>query len=223
MSTKQKLSHTKLLLLLVILMAAIATFGLYFSGSKHKHGISLPENIHIDGTFLKTPQTVADFQLTDDDGKPFTHKQLMGHWTMLFFGFSNCGYVCPTTLAALNGMYHELSEKIDPKKMPQIVMVSVDPKRDTVARMHQYVKTFNPNFIGTRADESKLAALKKSLHIVAVKAQSKDKNPDHYTITHSADVMLLDPNGDIVAYFSFPHTPDQMAKDYQTILKAVYG
>ena len=139
---------------------------------------------------------------------------------MLFFGFTNCGYVCPTTLTELNKMYQILQKELPEKSLPQVVLVSVDPERDSVPRMHDYINAFNSKFIGIRADVSETERLENQLHIAAMKVPMEGKS-DQYMINHSAEILLINPEGKIQAYLSFPHKADRLAADYRLILKTL--
>jgi protein SCO1 len=218
MSTQSKCNN-KLILMILLTMAVIAVIAIYFGIIRHHRTLSASE-VKIDGMFLATAQDISDFQLIDNKGKPFTKENLKGHWTMVFFGFTNCGYVCPTTLSALNKMYQTLQAELPVDQMPQVVMISVDPERDTVKRMNSYVTAFNPHFIGTRADESATDALEKQFHIAAAKIQVDGKGKDHYTIDHTAEIILLNPDAKIQAFLSYPHLSAKMVKDYKLILMA---
>lgn len=195
--------------------AAISAAALYFGVLQHP-----AEKITIDGVVLPQTKEMGNFKLTDNHGKPFTNENLQGHWTMMFFGFTNCGMVCPTTMAALSDMYKTLQTELTAEQLPQVVMVSVDPDRDSVARMNEYVTAFNPIFVGARGEISETIQLENQLHIAAAKMETDDKGKDHYTINHSAEILLFNPKGQLQAYLSYPHEAQQMAKDYKTILAA---
>lgn len=210
--------HKKTIWLVLLAMIAVAAFVFYFGIFQHLGSSQSAQNIKIDGVYLPTPTTITDFKLNATNGNTFTLANLKGRWTMMFFGFTNCGFVCPTTLAAVNKMYRTLQTELPDNKLPQVVMVSVDPDRDTVARMKKYVTSFNPHFIGARAGIKEITLLEKQLHIVAVKIETDGKGKDHYTIDHSAEIILFNPNGQIQAFMSYPHKPEQMVKDYKTIL-----
>lgn len=217
MSQVQKRSNAKILLFLIAIVAIIAAIGVYANKHHKKIEPKLPQQVKVDGTYLKTPRQIAAFQLTDNTGKMFTNKDLKGHWTMMFFGFTNCGFVCPTTMAALNKMYVELQKEIPVMQMPQVVMVSVDPARDSVAKMNAYVKSFNKHFRGARADMRQTKALEKSLNVVSVKIIPKNGDKQHYTISHSANIMVIDPQGKLRAFLTFPHKGPELAKDFRKI------
>ncbi len=206
-----------ILMIVVIIVAAIAIY----SKTTHqkKTALAIAANLKIDGTILPKPHSLKPFNLTSNTDTPYTKNNLKGHWTLMFFGFTNCAYVCPTTMSAMNKMYQQLQTDMPKIQLPQVVMISVDPARDSVKRMNGYVKAFNPNFIGARGSMPELKALTKQLSIAFMKKETKD---GHYTISHSAEVMLLDPDGNLRAYFSYPHTGKQMAQDYEHIIKAAY-
>ncbi len=212
------MKHAKLIAILVIIVAVVTSIELYFGFLQHRE---VANNVKIDGVFLASAQPINDFHLTDNHGKPFNKDSLMGHWTLMFFGFTNCPMVCPTTMSALNDMYQQLKKELPPEQLPRVVMISVDPDRDTRKRMHAYVTAFNPAFIGARADIKETILLEKQLHIAAAKMQVDGQGKNQYTINHSTDILLVNPKGELQAYLAFPHKADQMVKDYQLIVKTV--
>jgi protein SCO1/2 len=173
------------------------------------------DNIKIDGLYLTEPTEIADFSLINNQGKTFNKESMKGRWTMLFFGFVHCPMVCPATMAELDKMYKVLQNELPKDKLPQVVLISVDPERDTVSQLNEYVKTFNPNFIGARGDLSATESLEKQLHILAVKMHTERKN---YTVNHSAEILLFNPDVKLQALLSYPHHAEQMIKDYKLIV-----
>jgi protein SCO1/2 len=168
-------------------------------------------------TVFTQPRAIKPFKLQDDVGKPFTNANLIGHWSLLFFGFTNCAMICPTTMTELNKMY-QLLEKETVKNLPQVVFISVDPERDTLKRIHDYVRSFNTNFVGATGDEKELAILAKQLGVMFMKLPNKE-NPKHYAVDHSAFAVLVNPKGQAYGIFSTPHEADDMAKNYKLITK----
>ena len=217
MSNTRK-SHSKLVILILFIIASLSMLMIYYGVLKPiKDSAAQAQNIKVNGIFLPTPQSLNDFSLTDNSGKEFTKESLKGRWTLMFFGFTNCGIVCPTTMAALNKMYRTLQEQLPDNRLPRIVMVSVDPERDTVARMNEYVSSFNPHFKGVRGDEAATDALEKQFHIAAAKMQAEG-GKDQYTINHTAEILVINPRGELQAFLSYPHKPEQMVKDYKALL-----
>lgn len=215
----KKTNHTKPLLYILAGMVVVMVLALGPGLLRHR---SAPlQTVKIDGLYLAEPRSdIRPFSLTDTAGRPFTQESLKGHWTMLFFGFTNCGMVCPTTMAALKGMMRQLEAVLPKPMLPQVVMISVDPERDNAARLAEYVHSFHKNFIGARADIATTIALEKDLHIAAAKIQAGDGKNGHYTIDHSSEILLFNPAGQLQAYLSWPHESKQMAQDYRAVLNA---
>lgn len=221
----QELQKKNNRLIVIVLLGAVlfTALVLYFGMLRPHFRYQDLKNVKIDGVFLPTPQEVADFNLTDNTGKPFSKENLKGHWTMMFFGFTNCGMVCPTTMAALNKMYVTLQSELPAQKLPQVVLVSVDPANDSVERMNSYVKSFNPSFMGARTGEAETVILEKQMHIAAAKMQAEGQGKDRYTINHTAEILVINPEAKLQAFLSYPHQPEQMVKDYKLILKVLNG
>lgn len=194
-------------------VVVVLLIGAYLSFSKAEN----QKADEIDGIAVTAPAPAPHFVLQDQDGKLFSNDQLKHHWTMMFFGFTNCGMVCPTTMAALNEMYQKLEKELPKDQLPNVVMISVDPARDTVFRMKEYVTAFNAHFIGLRGNQGDTKKLENALHIAAEK-QTASNRPDQYMMNHTAEILVFNPNGKLQAYFSYPHEAKQMAHDYHVLL-----
>lgn len=129
---------------------------------------------------------------------------------MIFFGFTNCEMVCPTTMVELSKMYKKLQQDLPENLLPLVVFISVDPNRDTVEKLNSFVNSFNSHFIGIRADITETIALAKQFHITVSK---------NSPVNHNMEVLLLNPSTSIQAYFSYPHQSEQLAADYKLILE----
>jgi protein SCO1/2 len=221
MKSLQQKSHLKLILLLLLFSAAVVFIALYFGViAKHHKTVDLSK-IKIDGVVLTETKDIPDFTFIDHRGNGFTKFDLKAHWSMLFFGFTNCGYVCPTTLTELNKMYRKLEQDLPEDQLPRVILISVDPERDTASRMSQYLSAFNPNFIGVTGDPAAIDAFSKQLHIAVIKMEAEGEGANHYMINHSSEILLINPEGKIQAYLSYPHEANQMEKDYKEILTAL--
>lgn len=221
-----KKSHRKALaiisMIIVLLLALVFFWRMHIHTQKDelpRYGLENPKQIKIDGVVLNKPRVISDFNLTADNGNTFTHEDLTKHWSLVFFGFTSCGYVCPTTLSALNKMYGQLRAQLPAPLLPKVVMVSVDPDRDSVPRMHEYMQGFNPNFVGVRGSLQQTQILAQQMSVVFSKSDSG--NSDNYMVNHSAEIMLIDPNGNLRAFLSYPHDATQMAQDYITVIRAI--
>ena len=143
-------------------------------------------------------RALPDFQLVDHNNQAFTPQNLMGHWSLVFVGYTYCPDICPTTLAELKGIYPEL-QKI-PSEFPiQVVLVSVDPKRDTPKRLNEYINFFHPDFIGVSADHPELFPLVRAMGMMYSMSESTD-NPN-YLVDHSSSVVVVNPKAQVVGRF----------------------
>src|SRR5690606_29893812 len=145
------------------------------------------------------PRDIGEFALTDDNGVAFNPASLRGQWSLLFFGYTYCPDICPTTMVLLNQFYGKLEPQL--KKDTQIIMVSVDPARDDVAKLNEYVRYFNPKFRGVTGEFMALQKFATSLSIPFAKVPG---GGDHYLIDHSGSIALINPNGHYVGFFKSP-------------------
>lgn len=206
------------MLLAVVALAAGSTVGWLMQRDR------LPGNDAIQlesGTsLLGHARALPPFELVDHEGRTFGNDRLQGKWTFLFFGYTHCPDICPTTLATLAQVADRL-ESQDLYEDTRFVFVSVDPDRDSPGNLAGYVVYFNPDFIGVTGDEEALSALTSSLGILYAKVEDPE-NPDNYLVDHSGSILLAGPAGELAAVFSAPHDPDLLAGDLRT-LAAAYG
>jgi len=199
---------------LTIAFAIIALgFGLWLQYNSHNPGrLKLKE-----GTIFPVPRDISPFSLVYADQKPFTNQNLKGHWSMLFFGFTNCPSLCPTTLNVLNKMYTAM-QKDQIKQLPQIVFISVDPDRDTALKTNKYAMSFNKQFIGATGTKNNIKKLADELSIMYMKVKNTNaNNPNDYQVDHSGTILLFNPQGQLLALFSTPHDADNLKNDMLAI------
>jgi protein SCO1/2 len=201
----------------ILLVVAVAAAGLaagYFAG----RGPAPAQAPDLENaTLFPTPRAVPEFALVDQDGRPFRRSDLAGRWSLLFFGFTHCPDVCPSTLATLAAARRELADLPEPLR-PRVVLVTVDPERDTAEALKTYVAFFDPSFTGVTGEAAAISTLTAQLG-VAVRQGPRDED-GNYTVDHTAAVFLVDPDGALAGIFSTPHTPDGIAHDYRRILEA---
>jgi protein SCO1/2 len=152
------------------------------------------------------------FQLTDQNGKPVTDKDLKGHPTLVFFGFTHCPEVCLTTLFDISEVLNKLGP--DAAKV-NAVFITVDPERDTPAALKDYLSSFNPRLLGIGGDAQELATVAKEYRVYYKKVPLKDGD---YTMDHTAIVYLMDKNGQFVAPFSLKRRPEDSAAELRRYL-----
>lgn len=165
---------------------------------------------------LPSPRAIADVALVDHRGQPFTPANLKGKWSLVFFGFSHCGDVCPTTLATLAKMYSELKD--DEKRALQILLVTVDPERDSPAVLAKYVARFNPDLIGVTGEASQIAKFAGNLALAYNPVAGAG---DDYQVEHSANLALIDPAGNLVGYLRPPHEHGSMRVVWRSLRAAL--
>jgi protein SCO1/2 len=195
----------------VILVAAMAAVGAAAGLFWHQQQ-TVPQLAT--GTRLTPSRAIADFTLIDSQGRKFGSADLRGHWTILFFGYTNCPDFCPATLSTLAALEKQLrAEKA--AVLPQVVFVSVDAKRDTPAQLAKYVPYFDPSFIGlTGADQASIEAVAKQLGVAVIITPTQG---GAYTVDHSGELFVLDPNGKLAALLSGPFSVQALAGDWRRI------
>jgi protein SCO1/2 len=163
-------------------------------------------------TLVDDTRPLPAFVLHRADGT-LGNTDLAGRWTLMSFGYTFCPDICPTTLATLGEVKAQLAARGLPA--PQVVFVSVDPARDTPARLAEFVRFFDASFVGATGSDADLAGLVKHLGMQYARHDGPDQ--EHYVVDHAAVVYLIDPQGRLKATFSWPHDPAAMAADYDRI------
>lgn len=161
------------------------------------------------GTWLPQPRPVPDVSLVDQSGQPFTTQSFEGHPTLLFFGFTHCPDVCPTTLA-------RLAQVVKAANVPdlKVLLVSVDPERDTPELLERYVHSFSPDFGGVTGKPEDIQRLATAFGVAIAKV---DLGGGEYTVDHSAVVFLLNRQGQRVALFTPPYEVAPVAADLHNV------
>jgi protein SCO1/2 len=166
-------------------------------------------------TLYAERRALPAFELIDQARAPFGPARMRGRWTFLFFGFVNCPDVCPTTLAMLADVRARIATA-SAGDVPQVVLVSVDPGRDTPPVLAQYVAHFDPSFTGVTGDPAAIETLTRALGVaVAVGAPADDGS---YAVDHTAAIFLVDPAGRVAALFNTPHEARAIVRDYLKIV-----
>jgi protein SCO1/2 len=171
-------------------------------------------------TLYAEPRPIPAVALVDQAGAAFGPERLRGRWNFVFFGFVNCPDICPTTLATLAGVTRSLADLPEADR-PGVVLVSVDPARDTPPVLARYVAHFDPGFVGVTGSQQALDALARALG-VAVVVGPPDADGD-YAVDHTAAVFLVGPGAQVAALFNTPHDADAIARDYRRIVAARRG
>jgi protein SCO1 len=147
------------------------------------------------------------FQLTDQNGRAVTDRDFKGEPFLVFFGFTNCPDICPTTLFEMSEVFKRLGPDAD---KTAALFISVDPERDTPDKLKDYVSSFHPRIFGLTGTPEEIATVEKEYRVYAKKVPLKDGD---YTMDHTAVVYLMDKDGRFVAPFNLKKSADEAAAD----------
>lgn len=152
------------------------------------------------GILFDQPRVFREPTLQDTEGRALTLDRFKGKWTLVFFGFTYCPDICPTTLGVLNKFYAELDEKGTAQDV-QIMLVSVDPARDTTDKLREYVHYFNPLFLGISGEFMETQKFAADLNAAFTKVPGQGEN---YLIEHSGNIAIINPYGHYHGLFRPP-------------------
>jgi protein SCO1/2 len=193
-------------LFLVALLSILAACG------KPQGSVQAPS-----GDFVGTDISAADFtgtlSLTDHTGKLRTLADYKGKVIVLFFGYTHCPDVCPTTMSDLRNVMKQLGDKSD---QVQVLFVTVDPERDTQEVLSKFVPSFDKRFVGLRGNAEQTKETLKNYKIFMSKVEGKSAND--YSIDHSAGMYVFDKTGKIRVYFGYGQKINEMVSDIQKLL-----
>ncbi len=198
----KKISYTPLYILTGIFAVAVVAMIVF----------KQPYTFH--GAVINPPLPVTDFALQTANGETFRLSDAKGKIVLLFFGYTSCPDVCPTTLAIFKQVYERLGE--DAQKIA-FVMITADPDRDTPEKVAEYVARFNPEFIGLSGSLSNLEPIWKQLGVFVEKQDSG--SAAGYLVSHTSSIYVLDPNGGLLMTFPYGTTAIDMADDLTELSK----
>lgn len=156
-------------------------------------------------TVLPRPAQLKPFRLVSTDQQVFTEESLKNKYSLLFFGYTFCPDICPTTLQELGLLYDQLKKKNRHQDV-QVVFVSVDPKRDKPEVLKKYVGYFNKDFIGITGDAGQIANLARQLS--AAYEVLDDGKTENYGVNHTGLIFVTNPDGRYAAILNPPHQPE---------------
>ncbi|WP_455222646.1 SCO family protein [Kaarinaea lacus] len=207
-----KLVSSKILWAIGILLLVLAEpllYGNYFS-EKNQYPDSIREVVYPD---LKSLQA---FKLVDHENHMFGVEQLAGGWTFLFFGYTQCPDICPATLSQLTRLSQSIHENSAGDILPKFLFVSVDPVRDKVDVLHDYINYFDDSFIAATGDIEEIEAFEKQFSVTH--RYGEPDASDNYAVTHSAEIFLVDPETRIVAKFTPPISVQRVTQQYDELV-----
>lgn len=174
-----------------------------FSSSSVKTSRDALEDI--EGLVVFEGEKLPAITFIDENSEARDLASLNGRWNLLFFGYTYCPDICPMTLMHMNKMWKQLSE--DEKAQVNVVLVSVDPARDSPASMKSYMDYFNPEFIALTGNPEGMQALAGQLNAFYARV---DRDDGGYLMDHSANIVLVSPEGKYRGYVEPPHDPARM-------------
>jgi protein SCO1/2 len=204
------MSRNRFVLVVGLLALAAAVAGYMVSRQ-----LARPQAVQLEsGTALQVPRPLAAFTLTDHHGKPFGDAELAGQPSLVFFGFTHCPDVCPTTLALMAQLQREPA-----LAALRTVFVTVDPKRDDPATVQRYVEAFGGGMVGLTGPDAQLAPLLTNLGVAhAIRPLAGDD----YAVDHSATLYYLNAHGALSAVFTPPFSISALRTDLTTLLASGY-
>ena len=198
--------------LLIVVAAIAAGLGLWLGDRLHPAGTQQATRAAL---VYPAPRDVPPFKLSRAPSGELTDADLKGAWSLMFFGYTHCPDVCPTTLATLKQVDAQL--RAEPVAVPvKTIFVSVDPERDTPQALADYVGYFDKDFVAATADPASLQALASAVGVVFIKSPQAGSD---YTMDHTASLLVIDPQGRLHALFRPPLSADTIVADLRTLAR----
>lgn len=194
----------------------IFSFFLLVMGTAYVLTKPVERPVELEGVLRPDFRPLQPFKLTDHNNTVFDEKRLQDKWSFVFFGFTSCPDVCPTTLNALASVHKLLTAENgkNPDDM-QVIFISVDPARDTFEKLAKYTTYFNKDFIGVTAEKPEIDMLARQFGAGYI--LEEETSPGEYNVAHTSAIFLVDPLGQLVASFSQPHQATTIVSLYKKI------
>jgi protein SCO1/2 len=196
----------------IIILAILALVGGYYAGNMFKQETPPP----VLASVLQPPKEIRPFELTGGDGEKFTLEDFKGHWTLVYFGYTYCPDICPTTLTDIARVYNRLADEPEITENLKTLLISVDPNRDTPKRLQEYVTFFRDDYLAATGDKEAIDQVAKDFSAF-YKIHDPDEN-GNYPVDHSSIVSLVNPDGKIRAIFISVAEAEQVASDLTGII-----
>ena len=208
-----------IMITIVVLAAMLA--GAWLADVYRQHdsrAVLLPNQVI---TLFPEPKPLTAFALTDHKNRVFDLASLKGKWSFLFFGYTHCPDICPTTLAILARARDNIAKSAAGAEDIQIVFISVDPNRDTASKLKQYVTHFHATFLGVTGDDAQIANLAGQLG--AAYQVAITPGVENYPVYHATAVFLLDPRARYHAVFAPPHDAEAISRRFKVVRELAAG
>jgi protein SCO1/2 len=169
----------------------------------------------LQGVLYPAPKPLQAFELFDQHRQPFNLEHLKGKWSLVFFGYTSCPDICPTTLSTLGRVIKILQADSADLADLQVAFVSVDTQRDTPDDIANYLKYFNEDFLGITGRQQDIDSLARQFGAGYV--IEPETAAGQYLVSHTSSIFLVDPRGRLFATFSPPHDPDTIVEQFRQI------
>jgi protein SCO1 len=210
MDNATKVSNNKIFSLLAFVCVAIMTSVFVFHLS-HKN--DQPQAASDNSLIFPAGRDIKEFSLVSASEQPFTQQDFRQHWTLLFFGFTHCPNVCPTTLSMLSKAYEQLHTTYPDLR---VVLVSLDPERDSTTTLAKYTAQFNPDIIGVSGKIQELHKLQSQLGIYSERSEGDKGN---YNLQHTSSILLINPQGKWVGVYKYGMSPSAFVAEFNANMK----
>lgn len=221
--TSEKKGFMPALAIMSLILGLAAFMGWQSFSNDSATTLSIQEQLNEQGAF-KFPQAinVTDVPFINEEGEVIGKANNLGKWSFLFFGYTFCPDVCPTTLAVMQQTWIKLSPA--QQAQTQIVLVSVDTERDTPKQLKSYMDYFDPSFTSFTGKPASLLSFAAQLNAVYAKVERQNAQGEvdpelGYLMDHSANIAILDPNGNYYGFIKPPFSPKKMLAIMNTIQK----
>ena len=205
--TNKKIPSGTIFLFSIFLLVILATYTLVKPE---------PPPSELFGVLRPDMKQLHHFELSDHNNAVFDEKNFHGKWSFVFFGYTSCPDICPTTLHVLNSVYGQLEDGTSGDAADtQIVFISVDPQRDTTKKLADYISYFNKKFIGVTSNKKNIDNIVKQFG--AGYGLEPETTAGEYLVAHTSAIFLVDPHARLVATFSQPHYPKTINSLYDKI------
>tara|TARA_R110002072_G_scaffold269868_3_gene429523 strand:- start:69156 stop:69830 length:675 start_codon:yes stop_codon:yes gene_type:complete len=223
---KRNIKITLIVCLVWVVFVMFLTYSRYADNNDAAQGgteVSTEELREIGAMIYEAPVSLSSFALQDHHGLPYTDESMLGKWSLLFFGFTNCPDICPLTMFELTGFYNDL-EGSALQADTQVVMVSVDPFRDDTAQIAEFMRGYHEDFLGVNGDFDQISRLARELfvaHGVMPVPAPDGGTPRNFLIDHSGNILLVDPQGQYRGFLEPNIKRDRISEAYR-IIRAQY-
>ena len=198
-----------------IIIFIVVVLALFVNRISQERILSPKEMVANGAVMFSVPREISPLSLIDQNQQPFTKTRFADKWTLVFFGFTHCPDICPTTLAQFNQVSEILADT-EYAADTQFLLVSLDPIRDTPEKLKPYVEYFNSDFIGVTGDFLSIHRLAKQLNVAFQKVVT-DAETGEYTVDHGGNVALINPQGHYHGFYKPPLDVDRMVLTYKSV------